>query len=142
MHVFVQLGFVTAGEAALALGDTERVERLLAVVRALRPGETPRLLRAHSARFEARLAELRGEHDRVEPSFRAAIGSFAELELPFWRAVTQLEYAEWLGAQARADDAEPLLDEARETFEALGARPWLARLEAARGSRPLEEIAG
>src|SRR5262249_17749197 len=48
MHVFVQLGFVTAGEAALALGDTERVESLLAVVRALRPGETPRLLRAQS----------------------------------------------------------------------------------------------
>jgi hypothetical protein len=42
-------------------------------------------------------------------------------------AATQLGHAEWLHAQGRADGAEPLLAEARETFELLEARPWLER---------------
>jgi hypothetical protein len=44
-----------------------------------------------------------------------------------WLAVTQLEHGEWLVGQGRADDAEPLLAEARETFERLSAKPWLER---------------
>jgi hypothetical protein len=32
-----------------------------------------------------------------------------------------------LHAQGRPDEAEPLLAEARETFERLEARPWLER---------------
>ena len=50
----------------------------------------------------------------------------------FYLAVTQLEQAEWLAEQGRADEAEPLLAEARETFEQLGATPWLARSGGAR----------
>ena len=33
-------------------------------------------------------------------------------------------------AEARRDEAEPLLAEAREIFERLEAKPWLDRLEA------------
>jgi hypothetical protein len=49
--------------------------------------------------------------------------------VPFWMAVTLLEYAEWLTGQGRADDATSSLTEAREIFERLEARPWLERLE-------------
>ena len=35
-------------------------------------------------------------------------------------------------AQGRADETEPLLDEAREIFERLGATPWLERTGGAR----------
>jgi len=41
--------------------------------------------------------------------------------------VTQLEHGEWLAGQGRRDEAEPLLAEARETFERLEAAPWLER---------------
>jgi len=41
--------------------------------------------------------------------------------------VTELEHAEWLRDQGRADEAEPLLTEAREIFERLEAGPWLER---------------
>ena len=41
--------------------------------------------------------------------------------------MTWLEHGEWLGEQGRADEAEPLLAEAREIFERLGATPWLER---------------
>jgi hypothetical protein len=43
---------------------------------------------------------------------------FLEIGVPFWRAVTLAEHAEWLARHNRADDAEPLLLEARETFQA------------------------
>ena len=50
-----------------------------------------------------------------------------ELALPFPLAVTLLEQGEWLLTQDRGDEAQPLLAEARETFERLEATPWIAR---------------
>jgi hypothetical protein len=40
------------------------------------------------------------------------------------------EHGEWLVETGRAEDAEPLLAEAREIFERVGAAPWLERLDA------------
>jgi len=44
--------------------------------------------------------------------------------------VRHLEHAEWLVDQGRESDAAPLLAQAREVFERLGATPWLRRLDA------------
>ena len=82
--------------------------------------------KALQARFAARLAET-----DADVEFATAERLFGELEMPFYLAVTQLEHAEWLIAQDRRDEAEPLLAEARETFERLRATPWLERLTAA-----------
>jgi hypothetical protein len=65
----------------------------------------------------------------VEPGFRAATELFREMNTPFGLGVTLLEHGEWLIAERRPSEAEPLLPEAREIFERLGARPWLERLE-------------
>ena len=46
---------------------------------------------------------------------------------PFYLAVTILEHAEWLVGEGRGEEAQPLLLEAREIFERLGARWWLER---------------
>jgi tetratricopeptide (TPR) repeat protein len=116
-------------EAAFALGDFARVEELVGSVDALRPGELRPSLRAHVARFRARLASARGRHEEVEPGFKTAAGIFREFGLVFWLAVTQLEHGEWLVERGRADEAQPLLDEARVTFERLQATPWLERLD-------------
>ncbi|MEU3464712.1 LuxR C-terminal-related transcriptional regulator [Streptomyces sp. NPDC006733] len=43
---------------------------------------------------------------------------------PFIRARTQLAYGEWLRRQRRAADSRAHLRAARETFDALGTRPW------------------
>ena len=56
------------------------------------------------------------------------VGAYEDAGIPFWMAVTLLEYAEWLADQGRADDATASLTEAREIFERLQARPWLERL--------------
>src|SRR5713101_2077732 len=50
----VKLGFVEALEAAFALGDAAKVDELLGVIEALRPGERPPVLEAHAYRFRAR----------------------------------------------------------------------------------------
>jgi hypothetical protein len=60
--------------------------------------------------------------------FKGAAGLFREIEFPFYMAVTLLEHGEWLERAGRAEEAGPLLDEARDVFEHLRAKPWLERL--------------
>ena len=124
----VKAGFVWGVEAAFALGNLGKVEELLAAVEVLPPGHRPPLLQAQATRVRARLAAARGERDGVEVGFKAAAGMLRELGLPFWLAVTLLEYAEWLAKDGDAKRAEPLLTEARAIFMGLGAQPWLDRL--------------
>jgi hypothetical protein len=51
-----------------------------------------------------------------------------EFGMPFLLAIALTHHAEWLVSEGRTTDAEPLLAEARETFEELGAKPWLERI--------------
>jgi predicted ATPase/class 3 adenylate cyclase len=137
-HQCVKVGFVEAVDAAFDLEALDKVDQLVATVEALRPGEIAPFMRAQASRFRARLAAARGEHDGVERRFKSAESIFREFGIPFWLAATELEHAEWLAVQGRADEAGALLEEARETFERLEAAPWLARLEGA----GLEAVAG
>jgi tetratricopeptide (TPR) repeat protein len=123
-YLHVKLALVEALEASFSAGDETKMRELLDEIDVLRPGEHPPLLEAHAHRFHAKLA---GDEDR----FLAAESLFRELSLTFWFAVTLLEHAELLAKQGREDEAELLLAEAREIFERLEARPWLARLDAA-----------
>ena len=91
---------------------------MLSAVESLPPGQSSLFLRAHLSRFRAGLADRQGgPEERVEEDFKAAVGLFRELALPFYLAVAQLEYAAWMLERDRRDDAEPLLTESRELFE-------------------------
>jgi hypothetical protein len=120
-------------EASFMLGEIDRVEQILADWAELAPARRPQSLRAHEARIGARLAALQGEGKTVEGRYRTAAAAFREVGFPFWLAVTLLEHGEWLVAADRADDAEPVLSEARDILERLKARPWHERLERAAG---------
>jgi ATP/maltotriose-dependent transcriptional regulator MalT len=117
-------------EAALATGDVERASEALALVDSVPPGMAGAIVRAQAARFRARVEAARGEVERVEEDFKLAAAAFAEYGLVFLLACTQLEHAEWLVSVGRHDEAEPLLVDARETFERLRATPWLERAAA------------
>jgi ATP/maltotriose-dependent transcriptional regulator MalT len=123
----VRHGYLEALEAALALDDQASVEQLVAEIEAMKPGGQPPFLRAQAARFRARLASSRADHDSVEQGFKTAEQIFREYGIPFWLAVTQLEHAEWLLERGRAEEAESLLAESREIFDRLEATPWLER---------------
>ena len=122
----VKLMLAEGLEAAFDLGDSAKVEALLNIVERLRPGDRPPLVAAHAARFRARRT---AEPDEAGRGFRRAAALFDELGVVFWRAVAQLEHAEWLAQQDRAADAQPLLDEAFELFVRLEAAPWIERAQ-------------
>jgi class 3 adenylate cyclase/tetratricopeptide (TPR) repeat protein len=125
----VKESFVIAVEAALALGDVSRAEELLAIVNTLPPGGSPQFLQAHCSRFGARLAARSVDPEEADRLFKRAGGLFRELAIPFYLAVTLLEQGEWLLTQDRGEEAQPLLAEARATFERLEATPWLQRAD-------------
>ncbi len=74
----------------------------------------------------ARLAILRGD---PLPPFDDAEDRLRALGDPYWVATALCERAEWLAERGRADEAVPLLAEAREVFERLRAMPSLERLD-------------
>ncbi len=129
----VKVAFPQALEAALALGEVEKARNLLDRIESLPPGRFAPSLRAHAARFRARLAGAEGDGSSAEGAFAHAAAIFREFGMPFWLAVTQVEHGEWLAAQGKADEAEPLLAEASATFERLEAMPWLERVAAVAG---------
>jgi tetratricopeptide (TPR) repeat protein len=129
-HPYFKHGIAGAIEAALALGDVSRLEPMFERIRALNPAQRSPFVDAQVARYEAHIAARRGDHEAAETLFRRSTAGQREVGARFWLAVTLLEQAEWLAGTGRAAEAEPLLDEARETFETLEAAPWLERLDA------------
>lgn len=86
-----------------------------------------------SSRLDAivhRATALLGRPDDAEPHFRAALADPAGARWPFERALTQLDFAEWLRRRRRVAEARPLLADALEVFERLDARPWIERASA------------
>jgi class 3 adenylate cyclase len=124
-------GFVLALEAALADRDLEAADETLALLDSLPSAQVTPFYQAHRDRFRGGVAALREGDDAPEAHFKAAIGMLRELGMPYWLAVTQTEFAEWLLGRGRRDDALPLLRESRETFERLRATPWVERVAAA-----------
>jgi tetratricopeptide (TPR) repeat protein len=113
--------FFWALEGAAVAGDDE-IRELLGRFEELGPNQLIPSMRAMQARLRARLPEFDAERELSQ-----AAQLFEELEMPFHLAVVRLEHAELLTARDRANEAEPLLAAARETFERLKATPWLER---------------
>jgi hypothetical protein len=125
----VKESFVVAVEAALALDDVGRTEELMTLVEHTPAG---RLGAVSPGALLALPCSTGGPSSRLQRSRPALQGGsrlFRELAFPFYLAVTLLEQGDWLPAQDRRQDSEPLLAEARDIFERLEARPWLDRTQ-------------
>jgi ATP/maltotriose-dependent transcriptional regulator MalT len=131
LHLLVKNVPIRICEVALDAGEFARAQELLAIPESLDPGQLTPIPRAGSLRVRARLDAVRGVYDGGDERFTAAARICREFDVPFERAITELQHAEWLVEQGRRDEAEPLLDEARQTFEQLRATPWLQRVFAA-----------
>jgi DNA-binding CsgD family transcriptional regulator/energy-coupling factor transporter ATP-binding protein EcfA2 len=73
---------------------------------------------------------LLADPEHAEPFFQTALADPVGEQWPFERAQTRLDYGEWLRRQRRIAEARPLLSAALETFQRLGARPWVERAQA------------
>ena len=125
-HPFYKEAWSQACEAAFDHGDLDQIDELLGLFDRLTPSDQSPLLAAYAARFRARLLELRGDRDSASALRVRALDEFRALETPHHVAITLLEQAE-----AGVGDPAPLLAEAREICERLGAKPWLERIDAA-----------
>jgi class 3 adenylate cyclase len=130
-HVLGKYALVEGVECALLAQDLDAAADVLGEWDRLRPIDRTPFLAAHRLRLQARLASQRGDDDGFESALVESRGIFHRLSMPFYAALALLELGEWLLAQGRPGEAEPLLDEAGEIFERLQARPWLARAQSA-----------
>ena len=120
-------------QGALAFGDLDLAERLLAPVSAAPPGRRPVAVTAQWHRLYGLLAAARGDDAHVvESELRAGVDGLAAYGARGFHAQAEEELGRWLLTQHRDDEGETLLAAARATYVEIGATGWLARLDASR----------
>ena len=115
--------FAVSAEAALDLGDEAAMADLAAWVEALPPVRAEAILRAGRARLRAELAHRSGQRAEAERLEREAVELLREA------GARPMLVSAFLDQARRRGDPEALV-QAREIALELGARHWLARIEA------------
>jgi len=115
--------------ACLALGSLDLAETMVGHIRGTSPQEV-----ASKATCDALLSEGRRKHDSAAPRFAEAARRWHDLGVPYENAQALLGQGRCLMALGRVQEAAHPLDQAREIFERLGAKPaltetdeWLAK---------------
>ncbi|MFF3783900.1 ATP-binding protein [Streptomyces sp. NPDC001933] len=112
--------------AAVRAGRREDARTVVeAVEHSLEPDRSPRL-----AAILHRAAALLSDTEDAERRFRASLADPATDCWPFEKALTHLDFGEWLRRQRRSAEARPHLGAALECFQRLDARPWTDRTAA------------
>ena len=111
------------GKVEAARGAVTELEEITAA--ALR---TP-VIEAEVCAARGALALCEGDPGRALPFLRRAVGTWQELDAPHERATVNVLLGQACRALADHDGARIEFSAARETFERLGARPDLARLD-------------
>ena len=116
-------------EAALAAGDVERAEKLLARFeeRATR-SHIPWSL-AVSARCRGLMLAARGELDAAAEALERALAEHERCPMPFERARTLLVQGRLRRRLKQKRQARISLDDARRLFAEIGAETWVARVD-------------
>ena len=112
-----------SGDHAAALAVAAKVETLSTTLRS-------RAVESQLHRLRANAAAAAGDADSAAKAYGIALANARNLGFAFWLAPILHDYGAWLVTTGRADEAAPLLTEARELFERMGATVWLRRLDA------------
>jgi class 3 adenylate cyclase/tetratricopeptide (TPR) repeat protein len=129
-HESVRAAFPDGVDAAVALGDLDAIDRMVALFADRPPGAVPPFLRMHVRRARALAAATRGDDTEVEEDLRGVEAVMADLGYRYWQARVQLDLAEWLARQGRSDEALAIAGAAAATFEELRVDTMLARARA------------
>ncbi|NUR62241.1 MAG: helix-turn-helix transcriptional regulator, partial [Catenulispora sp.] len=117
-------------EAALRIGELARARKTAQRAQELAAGSTSTVARAVAERCLGQVGEARS----AKPCFEAALALHAQTGDRYEEARTLLAYA-------RLDGDRTRLAAAADRFAALGAWPWLARVESelAGGTKPVDD---
>ena len=118
-----------AVRAAFEVQDEAAVDDLIEHLGMRNEAKLPRLMKAERTLALARRAAGRSDPSADE-QFDAAIADERTLATPYHLAQALLDYADHLIATGRNERAAPLVDEAREIAERLGAEPVVRRAAA------------
>lgn len=122
-----------AGEAAVAVGDLERAERIAASLAAHADRTGHRWSRASSERVLALVAAARADLDTARDLAERARAGYESLAMPLERARALLVAGVVERRARRRARARELLDEAARELDRLGARLWAERARAELG---------
>jgi hypothetical protein len=128
-HVNNSTKAVLVDEVIDGLVECGRVDELEGLI----PAPEVRVMvgvRGQLERGRAALLVMRGETELAEQTLAGAVDALRSAESPLNLARGLLDHARLLGELGRGAEAQPRLHEARTIFTALGATPWLARVEA------------
>jgi len=88
-----------------------------------------RSMTARLARARARLEAARGFDDLAHDAFELSTETLSQISMPYELALTELAHGQFLRRRRQRRAAAELLANARDRFEAVGARPALERCE-------------
>jgi tetratricopeptide (TPR) repeat protein len=113
--------------------DASSARTVLPILAALPASSRTRLLESQSHRLRAIVAALDGDEDAAATAFGIALANARSVTYPFFLAPVLADYGAWLVSWGRHEDAAPLVDEARELYEQMGASARVERLDAIAG---------
>jgi class 3 adenylate cyclase/tetratricopeptide (TPR) repeat protein len=128
-HETLRWGWPIATRIAVDRGDTDLIERLLAMLPVEMPRLVPPMLRAERLLVLARRAAAEGSDD-AGAAFETALTAMREMSPPHLLAHGLLDHAEHLAAHGDPAGAAAAVDQARAIGVRLGCRPVVARAEA------------
>ena len=121
-------GMVTT---ALAAGDVEGAQRLLQPVATASPVLLTPVLAAQLANLRGLVAAARGDDPAaIEADLRAGVSGLDDFGAVGLAARAKEDLAHWLAAQGRADEASDFREQARSTYQEIGAHGWITQLDA------------
>jgi hypothetical protein len=121
--------FTDAATIAMDLRDPELASPFAAWLETVPTGQRTRPVVLACARIRANAAAAKEDHDRAAEEYGTSLAIARNLGRPALLGPVLVDYGRWLVETGRAEEAAPLLEEAREMFEGMGATRWLARLE-------------
>jgi class 3 adenylate cyclase/predicted ATPase len=127
-----------AAMLAVDLGDPALALPVAAVLEEVPSARRGRRGEVALQRVRGNAAAAAGDDNAAAEAFALALATARNLNEANALGPALLDYGRWLVGQERGEEAQPLLDEAREIFERMGARTWLTRLDVLDGASHTE----
>jgi tetratricopeptide (TPR) repeat protein len=125
---FASVALQHAATAAIEANDHDAAVRISALVDDLPEAHLTRAVQLERSRIHANAAAASGDNDTAAENYVAALAISRNLGQPPSLGPVLVDYGRWLVETDRAEEAEPLLAEARGLYEKMRAVVWLERI--------------